>query len=130
MTRAVRPRSPQRTRVAAKSLRKRMTPAEARLWVHLRDVNANGARFRRQAPIGPYVVDFACLGHHIVIEVDGSGHDRPAAAARDGARDAALVAQGFTIVRVTNDEVLRHLDGVIARVYAAMGVRAVSAGAN
>ena len=130
MTRAVRPRSAPRVRSSAKALRKRMTPAEARRWVHLRDVNRNGARFRRQVPIGPFVVDFACLRHRIVVEVDGSGHAREDARARDARRDAYLAAQGFTVLRAWNDEVLRRLDAVIADIYAAMGVRALATGAN
>jgi very-short-patch-repair endonuclease len=58
----------------ARALRKRMTPQEAKLWVALRTLRPAGFHFRRQVPIGPYVVDFACLKHRLIVEVDGGQH--------------------------------------------------------
>ena len=61
----------------ARALRKSMTDAERKLWRALRDKQLDGRRFRRQHPIGPYVVDFVCLERRLVIEVDGSQHGEP-----------------------------------------------------
>ena len=103
-----------------------MTPAEARLWVHLRDVNRNGANFRRQAPIGPFVVDFACLTNRIVIKVDGSGHTRDHAIRSDAQRDVALQRLGFHVLRLGNEDVLHRIEAVVDRVYALMEQQARS----
>ena len=87
-----------------------MTPQEKRLWTQLRAVNQMiAAHFRRQAPIGPYIADFAALSHRLVIEVDGGGHGGPT----DRVRDAWLKAQGFTVLRFWNSEVDGNLEGVM-----------------
>ena len=57
-----------------KAMRQRMTDAEARLWLRLRKPGIDGLRFRRQAPIGPYIVDFFCPQHRLIVEVDGGQH--------------------------------------------------------
>ena len=77
---------------AAKRLRKRMTPEETRLWIALKRIDPALAHFRKQCPIGPYVVDFAELSRRLVIEVDGEQHGRAAGLARDAlARRVARV---------------------------------------
>ena len=95
-----------------------MTPMEAKLWVALRRLRPAGFHVRRQVPIGPYVTDFACLKARLVMEVDGSGHGRPATAVEDRARDDLLRARGFRVVRFWNDQVHRDLDSVMDTVYA------------
>jgi very-short-patch-repair endonuclease len=97
-----------------------MTPHEIRLWAHLRLLKAQGYHFRRQVPIDGYVVDFACFGARLVIEVDGGQHGGDAHAARDAARDAHLEAQGFSVLRVWNSDVDSNFDGVMATIIGAL----------
>ena len=99
------------TRARAKALRRSATPQERRLWQQLREVNRAGiARFRRQAPVGRSIADFACFRPRLVAEVDGSQHAKPG---RDDTRDAWLAAQGFRVLRYRNDEVNENLEGVV-----------------
>ncbi|MBN2629926.1 MAG: endonuclease domain-containing protein [Rhodobacteraceae bacterium] len=98
------------TRARAQKLRTELTPQERRLWAKLRDVNHMlGTHFRRQAPIGPFIADFADLGRRLVIEVDGGQHGGP----RDAARNAWFTAQGFAVLRVWNTDVDGNLEGVM-----------------
>ena len=89
----------------AKRMRHTSTEAEARLWWHLRAARLNGLKFRRQQPIGDYIVDFVCFELKLIVEVDGSQHLD--ATAYDDARTAWLESVGFRVVRFWNDEVLR-----------------------
>jgi very-short-patch-repair endonuclease len=86
-------------------MRHTSTEAEARLWWHLRAARLNGLKFRRQQPIGDYIVDFVCFERKLIVEVDGSQHLD--VIARDDARTAWLESIGFTVLRFWNDEVLR-----------------------
>jgi len=96
-----------------------MTPAEKRLWWHLRRRTAlEGTYFRRQVPLGSYVVDFCCLKHKLIIEVDGASHSYDMQQARDAARDETLQSQGFRILRVTNHTVLTDMDAVMDTIHA------------
>ncbi len=97
----------------ARSLRRIASNAERRLWQGLRKSSVEGFRFRRQAPLGGFVVDFVTLDAKLVIEVDGATHSTKRERARDVARSAALEAQGFAAIRFGNDEVLHNLDGVL-----------------
>ncbi len=106
-------------RRAARSLRRNTTFAEKRLWWHLRKrVPLEGTSWRRQYPLGSYVVDFCCLKHKLIIEVDGASHSYDAQQARDVERDTALARQGFRVLRFTNDTVLRDMDVVMDTVHA------------
>ncbi|WP_372423223.1 endonuclease domain-containing protein [Salinarimonas chemoclinalis] len=106
-------------RRAAGPLRRRLSPAEKRLWWCLRHRLAlDGTHFRRQVTLGPYVVDFCCLKHKLVIEVDGASHSYDSQQARDAVRDATLEGQGFRVLRFTNDAVLREIDVVMDTVHA------------
>lgn len=96
----------------ARKLRKSMTDAELKLWSAIR-CRSLGVKFRRQVPIGPYIVDFACLDPLLIIEVDGGQH---ANCSKDVARDAILQDQGFKVLRFWNNEVLCNLDGVLTRI--------------
>jgi very-short-patch-repair endonuclease len=80
--------------------------------MHLRTKRLGGLKFRRQQPIGAYIVDFVCFERRIVIEVDGGGH--AFAKAKDNARDAWLQGQGFQVLRFWNNDVLQNIDGVLA----------------
>jgi very-short-patch-repair endonuclease len=102
----------------ARRLRKRMTPQEVKLWVKLREQRLNGLHFRRQVPIGPYVVDFACLKHRLVAEIDGGQHSFDNAVAADRSRDLTLNSLGFRVHRFWNAEVDANLDGVVETILA------------
>jgi len=95
----------------ARKLRKEQTRAEAILWQRLRDRQVTGQKWRRQAPIDNYVVDFLCSELRIIVELDGDAHaDRQES---DVMRQAYLENQGFRVIRFLNEEVLRNLDGVL-----------------
>ena len=93
----------------AKKLRGNMTDAERRLWYRLRGHRFDGHKFKRQVPVGRYVVDFACLGRKLVVEVDGGQH---ADNQRDAVRDSYLQNEGFRVLRFWNNDILTNLDGV------------------
>lgn len=109
----------------AKALRLRMTDAERRLWYHLRGRRLAGGKFRRQHPIGPCVVDFACLEHKRVIELDGSQH---AIDPDDKRRDAFLRREGFRVLRFWNNEALKHTAAVCESILREMSVKPAPAG--
>ena len=90
-------------------MRREPTEPEKRLWRHLSHSSLGGYKFRRQAAIPPFIVDFFCPSKGLVVEVDGETHVGVA----DARRDAALAARGFTVVRFTNDEVMTNVDGVL-----------------
>ena len=106
------------SRERAKDLRSRMTDAERRLWYRLRAHRLNGCKFKRQVPIGPYVVDFASLERKLIVEVDGGQH---AASETDRRRDAFLRGQGYRVIRFWNNDVLRQTDSVLEEIVAAIG---------
>ena len=87
-----------------------MTETERRLWRRLRMRDLEGHKFRRQRPIGPYIVDFVCLTRGLIIEVDGGQHAERAEA--DAHRTAYLTARGFRVLRFWNNEVSANLEGV------------------
>ena len=96
----------------ARTLRKNLTETEVSLWKHLRGRQLNGHKFRRQHPIGPYIVDFVCLEKHLVIEVDGGQHNDTRRENYDNIRTAWLESQGFQVIRFWNNQVLTSLDAV------------------
>ena len=98
------------TRANAKMLRRNMTRQERRLWAQLRELNRLiGTRFRRQAPIGPYIADFCDFGRRLVIEADGGGHGGP----QDIIRDDWFAQQGFRVLRMWNLDIDGNLEGVM-----------------
>jgi very-short-patch-repair endonuclease len=94
----------------AKKLRSNMTDAERRLWYRLRAHRFDGHKFKRQVPVGPYVVDFACLGRKLIVEVDGGQH---AESQSDVTRDAYLKSLGFGVLRFWNNDVLKNTQGAL-----------------
>jgi very-short-patch-repair endonuclease len=103
---------------AARALRRNATSAERRLWQGLRRQQVAGFRFRRQVVLNGFIADFACFEARLVLEVDGATRSTSEEIARDAARSAALAAQGFAVVRFTNEDVFRNLDGVLETVRA------------
>jgi very-short-patch-repair endonuclease len=92
----------------ARELRKNPTDAERALWRHIRYRQLAGCRFRRQAPVGPYILDFVCFEKKLVIEVDGGQHTEQAD--YDGVRTAWLESQGFRVLRFWNNQVLQEIE--------------------
>ena len=98
----------------ARSLRRRMTWSEQRLWSELRKLDLN---FRRQAPIGPYFADFAAHRLKLVIEVDGGIHERLAEVAlRDAERESWLNGEGYTVLRFTDRQVVNDVEACMGAV--------------
>ena len=100
-----------------------MTEAERRLWRGLRTLPLEETHWRRQAPIGSYVVDFACHGLRLALEVDGAQHGFDDERRRDERRTAALEAAGYRVLRFWNHEVLREMQTVLDTIHAALAER-------
>jgi very-short-patch-repair endonuclease len=94
-------------------LRNNPTPAESLLWQRLRSRQFHGLKFRRQQGVGNFVVDFFCYQLLLAMEVDGDTHGSPQARAHDKTRDDFIRSYGITMIRITNDDVLRNIDGVM-----------------
>ena len=109
--------SPQ-TLQKAQALRQNQTDAEGLLWHYLRNKQLDGYKFRRQQPIGPYIVDFACLSRKVLIELDGGQHVEQKA--YDKQRDEFLREQGYRLLRFWNNEVFENCFGVLESIYTAL----------
>ena len=105
--------------IRARELRKILTEAERGLWKHLRYQQLNGSKFRRQAPIGPYIVDFVCFEQSLVIEIDGGQHSEQDA--YDSERSSWLEAEGFQVLRFWNNQVLEEVEAVKEAILEALG---------
>jgi very-short-patch-repair endonuclease len=99
----------------AAALRKNPTDAERRLWGVLRNRQLGGHKFKFQASIGPFIVDFRCAEAMLIVEVDGSQHNQAA----DASRTRFLEAEGYRVLRFWNTEVLGNLEGVAEVILAA-----------
>jgi very-short-patch-repair endonuclease len=124
-------RAPSSTVDLARTLRREMTLPEVLLWQALRRRQLNGLLFRRQHPVGPYVLDFYCPAHRLAVEVDGAAHDGADRAVRDRRRDAWLGAHGIRVMRVPAVDVLREtsrLDVLATIAAAAASSTALSCG--
>jgi very-short-patch-repair endonuclease len=95
-------------------MRREPTYAEKRLWKVLRDTDLH---FRRQAPMGPYVVDFVCHHHRLVVELDGGIHNLPEVAARDAERDLWLTGRGYRVMRFLNEQLP---DDILSMIFASL----------
>jgi very-short-patch-repair endonuclease len=102
-------------RARARALRGAPTDAELRLWRLLRDRRLSDLKFRRQVPIGPYIVDYLCVASRLIIEADGSQH---AGNRSDEARDVYLLRKGWRVLRFWNHEVIQNRDGVLETILA------------
>ena len=99
-------RAPTGTFLQAQRLRRVMTLPEVQLWQALRGRAVGGLRFRRQHPMGPYVLDFYAPAVKLAVEVDGSAHDLPDVVRKDAARDTWLTERGIRVLRVNAADVL------------------------
>jgi very-short-patch-repair endonuclease len=111
-----------KTRARAKSLRRNATEAEKIIWHYLRAHRLQGASFRRQTPIGPFIVDFVCHAAKLVIEIDGGQHFESDHIRRDERRDAYLASRGYRVLRFNNHEVMTNRQGVLEAIAAAISV--------
>ena len=110
-----------KTRARARTLRREMTLAERAIWYAVRAHRLNGAGFRRQTPIGPYIVDFVSHTAKLVIEIDGGQHFEPKQAAYDARRDAFLQSKGYRVLRFNNHDVTTNRDGDLTVIASAIG---------
>jgi very-short-patch-repair endonuclease len=96
----------------SRELRNNATPAERRLWQHIRNRQLSGTRFNRQVPIGPFICDFAARTAKLIIELDGGQHaDRTV---EDERRTRFLISRGYRVLRFWNHDVLENVDGVLS----------------
>ncbi|MDP3245185.1 MAG: endonuclease domain-containing protein [bacterium] len=103
-------------KVIARTLRKNMTKEELRLWRALRKKEMGGFQFYRQKPLGQYVVDFYCPAKKLVIEIDGSQHYEDKGIEKDEQRNKYLEGLGLKVLRFTNLDVLKNLEGVVEEI--------------
>ena len=94
----------------AQSLRRRLSLPEGLLWRAIKAGKADGLKFRKQHPIGPYVLDFYCAKARLAIEIDGMSHDMGNRPQRDMRRDAWLEKHGVTVVRINANDLTKQID--------------------
>jgi very-short-patch-repair endonuclease len=107
----------------ARKLRQEQTDAENLLWSHLRAYRLSRLKFRRQQPVGVYVVDFFCPDKKLIVELDGGQHQERVG--HDEVRDAWLKSEGYTVLRYWNNEMMANLEGVLEDIGRVAGVFAV-----
>ena len=103
-----------KTKQLSKNLRKNQTDAERKMWRHLKNRALAGYKFRRQCPVGPYIVDFVCFEKMVVVEIDGGQHAERLKG--DVRRTAYLKSRGFEVLRFWNNEVLANTDSVLSAI--------------
>ena len=106
-----------RLQTFARNMRTLPTDAEATMWRQLRAHRFAGHKFKRQQPLGNYIVDFVCFEAGVIVEVDGGQHNESGA---DAVRDAWLLSRGYRVLRFWNNDVLGNLDGVLTRILEAL----------
>jgi very-short-patch-repair endonuclease len=99
----------------ARALRHNQTDVEQLLWQHLKNRQILNAKFRRQFPIAPFIVDFCCLEKKLIIELDGSQHFEQAQ--YDSERSRYLAQRGFKVIRFWNNDVIDNIEGVLTKIY-------------
>jgi very-short-patch-repair endonuclease len=100
----------------ARNLRRNESDAERKLWSKLRSRQFDNLKFRRQHPIGKYIVDFVSIEKKIVIEIDGSQHMESANIEHDAERTKYLEDEGYAVLRFWNNDVLTNIEGVVIRI--------------
>ena len=94
-------------------LRKNSTIQEKRLWNLIKNRQFHNLRFKRQVPIGNYIVDFLCPEKHLVIEIDGGQHNEPEIIEYDKRRTQFLESNGYKVIRFWNNDIYENIDGVM-----------------
>jgi len=112
---------PPKARSNARQMRKNLTDAELKFWNAVRAHRLMGLGFRRQLPIAGYIVDFACPIYRLVVELDGSQHAVDQHTAYDAQRTKRLEADGWTVLRFWNEDVLKDIDGVCLHILKILG---------
>lgn len=102
--------------VLSRELRKEQTEAEKLLWSRLRNNQLCGVKFRRQQPVGNYIVDFVSLDKKLIIEIDGGQHDEITIRTKDQQRTIYLEGRGFKVMRFWNNDVLKNTEGVLLQI--------------
>ncbi len=110
----------------AKTLRRTQTDAEQKLWYHSRAHRFMGRKFKRQKPIGRYIVDFICIEDKLIIELDGGQHAENVE--YDHERDSWLRSKGYTVLRFWNNELMNEMEGVMERIRMALSHEPLSPG--
>ena len=105
--------APKTTIERARALRRKLTLPEGLLWAALRGRRLGDARFRRQHPEGPYILDFYCEAAKLAVEVDGQSHDHPEQRAHDSRRTAWLGQRGIVVFRIAARDVLENFEAVL-----------------
>jgi very-short-patch-repair endonuclease len=108
----------------AKTLRRNLTDAEQKLWYHLRAHRFMGRKFKRQKPMGRYVVDFVCLEEKLIIELDGGQHAENIE--YDQERDSWLRNQGYMVLRFWNNELMNETESVLEQIRIVLDHEAIS----
>lgn len=101
----------------ARKLRRNQTEVEKLMWKYLRDRRFDGVKFRRQHPIGPYIVDFISLEMHLIIELDGGGHNTDIGKKKDKERRVWLEKNGYKVLRFWNNELMSNMDDVLSVIH-------------
>lgn len=112
----------QRLKNNSRSLRKKSTPQEIKLWARFKNKRFHNLKFRRQHIIDKYIVDFICLEKKIIIELDGCQHKREKDTRYDRKRNEYLKSLDFAVLRFWNNEVNENLDGVVMKIEEVLGI--------
>lgn len=107
-------------------LRQNQTKQELKLWSLLRNRNFQGLKFKRQYNIGDYIVDFVCLEHKVIIEIDGGQHNEPEEIELDNERTKYLQSKGFRVIRFWNNEIDNNFEGVYLHLQEVFGDKQVN----
>ena len=102
--------------IKARYLRNNMTEQEKKLWYYLKKRYINNCRFRRQYPIGKYIVDFVCREKNLIIEIDGGQHNKVQTVIYDKERSEYLETKGFKVIRFWNTDIDRNLEAVLDKI--------------
>ena len=106
-----------RLKELSRELRKNMTDAEKLIWSKIRRKQLKGYQFYRQKNIGNYIVDFYCPAAKLIVEIDGGQHYSKEGTEKDKVRDNYVLRLGFTVLRFSDREVFKNINGVLERIY-------------
>lgn len=111
-----------RTRDFAREQRNEPTRAEALFWQAVRNRRFADLKFKRQMAVGPFIADFCCFEHKLIVELDGEPHESLEARAKDALRSAFLKQEGYRVLRFSNERVLGNLEFVLREIANVLGL--------